>query len=107
MRKLLLATLALGLVATAAMAAPPQPPSPDQPGQAADFGPHGGPGGPGGPFGHFPPPPPPPPPSKAAHFRLHKGPIDIDVKCADDDTSAACGQVVLQMIDKLQADQAK
>ena len=45
-------------------------------------------------------------PSKAAHFRIRAGDVSIDVKCAEDDTTAACGQTVMQIIDKLQAGHA-
>jgi hypothetical protein len=43
--------------------------------------------------------------SKAAHFRIRSGDTTIDVKCAVADTTAACGQTVLQLLDKLQAGQ--
>jgi hypothetical protein len=45
-------------------------------------------------------------PSKAAHFRIRAGDVTINVKCADGDTTQACGQTVMQIIDKLQADQS-
>lgn len=43
--------------------------------------------------------------SKAAHFRIRSGDTTIDVKCAAADTTAACGQTVMQLLDKLQAGQ--
>ena len=64
--------------------APPPPPPP---------------GGPG-PRGLRRPPPPPPP--RAAHFRLQRGDAVVDVKCSDDEPMKACGDLALQMIDRLQ-----
>ena len=43
----------------------------------------------------------PPPPSKAAHFRVESGHTKIDVKCADDEPTKVCADVVLQIMDKL------
>ncbi|MEE7489076.1 hypothetical protein MOTC310_00690 [Methylobacterium oryzae] len=48
-------------------------------------------------------PPPPPPPSRAAHIVLERGDARVDVKCADDDTTKACADVSLQMLDRLAA----
>jgi hypothetical protein len=45
--------------------------------------------------------PPPPPPSKAAHFRIASGDTKIDVKCADDEPTKVCADVLLQIMDKL------
>jgi hypothetical protein len=45
--------------------------------------------------------PMPPPPSKAAHFRVEDGDKKIDVKCADDEPTKVCADVLLQLIDKL------
>lgn len=44
---------------------------------------------------------PPPPPSKAAHFRIEDGETKIDVKCADDEPTKVCSDVLMQIIDKL------
>ncbi|MDN5928597.1 MAG: hypothetical protein L0I29_16130 [Hyphomicrobiales bacterium] len=44
--------------------------------------------------------------SKAAHFRIRSGDTTIDVKCAADDTTAACGETVMQLLDKLQTGQS-
>jgi hypothetical protein len=87
-----------GASAQAEQKAPPPPPGggPD----AMDEGPGGPPPPPGGPRGHH---PPPPPPSKAAHFRLERGDMALDVKCADDEPMKACADIALQMLDKLQA----
>lgn len=90
------------------MAAPPPPPG-AEPGQADDDmappppprgkgpreerGPRRGRDGDRG--------PPPPPPSKAAHFRLEKGDMKIDVKCADDEPAKACAEITLQLIDRI------
>lgn len=49
------------------------------------------------------PPPPPPPPSRAAHIVLERGDARLDVKCADDDSTKACADVALQMLDRLAA----
>jgi len=46
---------------------------------------------------------PPPPPSKAAHFRVENGGTKIDIKCADDEPTKVCADVLLQLIDKLAA----
>lgn len=94
-----------GLTKIAAAGNPPPPPPPPGgprgPGGPGGPGMPGGPDGPGGPGGPGPHGPPPPPPSKAAHFRLERGPTRIDVKCADDDTTAACADVTLKLMDKL------
>ena len=45
----------------------------------------------------------PPPPSKAAHFRVENGDTKIDIKCADDEPTKVCAEVLLQLIDKLAA----
>ncbi|WP_160003551.1 hypothetical protein [Rhizobium sp. 18055] len=125
MNRLLLSSLALTVLAGSAFAqqppAPPpgaEPPVADQ--QLAPPPPPGGPDamnapraprdladaprrGPGhGEFGlrgHR--PPPPPPPSKAAHFRIEDGDTKIDIKCADDEPTKACADLLLQVIDKL------
>ncbi|MEE7441157.1 hypothetical protein [Methylobacterium oryzae] len=39
---------------------------------------------------------PPPPPGV-----LERGDVRVDVKCADDDTTKACADVTLQMLEKL------
>jgi hypothetical protein len=41
------------------------------------------------------------PPSKAAHFRIEDGDKKIDIKCADDEPTKVCADVLLQLIDKL------
>lgn len=45
--------------------------------------------------------PPPPPPSKAAHFRIEDGNTKIDIKCADDEPTKVCADVLVQIMDKL------
>jgi hypothetical protein len=81
--------------------APPPPPPPGGPrrGPGAD-GPPPPPGGPQRDAGGRPPPPPPPPP-KGAHFIIERGDARLDVKCADDDTTKACADITLQLLDKL------
>jgi hypothetical protein len=78
-------------------APPPPPPGPGPKhgeGPRDDRGPRGGPGrdrdG-----------PPPPPPSKAAHFRVERGDLKLDVKCADDEPMKACADVAMQLLDKV------
>jgi hypothetical protein len=44
-----------------------------------------------------------PPPERAAHFRLQRGDALLDVKCAEEETMKACGDLALQMVDRLQA----
>lgn len=44
----------------------------------------------------------PPPPSKAAHFKIKSGGTMIDVKCADDEPTKVCADVLMQIMDKLQ-----
>lgn len=88
------------------------PAGPDQrPEHRADRGPNRGPDrgpAPGGPRGHGPRHhgdrnAPPPPPSPAAHFVFQNGPMRIDIKCADTDSSEACGAVAEKLIDKMAA----
>ena len=45
--------------------------------------------------------PPPPPPSKAAHFKIERGDIKVDVKCADDEPLAVCADMTLKMIEAI------
>ena len=116
MNRILISSLTLALLTGAAFAqaAPPPVPPPAVRGMKAPPPPPGGPDAmmddPGAP----PPPPPggpggrrspPPPPSKAAHFRLESGDVALDVKCADDEPMKACGDLTLQLLDKLQARQ--
>lgn len=111
MKKLLLAALALTLMATTAFAqadAPPPPPPAGLDAAATDQAPPPPPPGPDGMREHRGPHgrdagPPPPPPSKAAHFRLRRGDVEIDAKCADDETMKACTDSASQLIDKLAA----
>lgn len=43
-----------------------------------------------------------PPPSKAAHFFVQDGDIKIDIKCADDEPTKVCADLLLQMLDRLE-----
>jgi hypothetical protein len=122
MKRAIFAAVALGFATTMAYAqteTTPAPASPaDQP-QASSPSPHGpdmhgpdmrGPDGMRGPGRHG--------PdrwqkhrgmmmgSKAAHFSIRDGDVMINVKCADDDTTAACGRTVMQLLDRLQAGQS-
>uniref|UniRef100_UPI0005BBF14B hypothetical protein n=1 Tax=Methylobacterium sp. B1 TaxID=91459 RepID=UPI0005BBF14B len=96
------------LCGTAAFAqAPPPPPGGPRPGPEAGAPPPPPPPGDPrrgpGPDGPPPPPPPPPQPSRAAHIVLERGDARLDVKCADDDSTKACADVALQMLDRLAA----
>lgn len=116
MKRILISGLALCAMAAGALAqaAPPPPgapparsgmraPPPPPPGGPDVADDAGGPPPPprGGPGGHR--PPPPPPPSKAAHFRIERGDVRLDAKCADDEPMRACADITLQLLDKLQA----
>lgn len=106
-RLIALAGAAALLCGTAAFAqAPPPPPGGPRPGPEVGAPPPPPPGDPRrgpGPDGPPPPPPPPPPPSRAAHIVLERGDARLDVKCADDDSTKACADVALQMLDRLAA----
>ncbi|MCJ2087034.1 hypothetical protein MKK88_13695 [Methylobacterium sp. E-005] len=111
-RIIALAGVAALLSGTVAFAQTPPPPGGPRPGPEAGAPPPPPPGGPRrGPGADTPPPPPPggpqrgpdgpPPPPKGAHFIIERGDARIDVKCADDDTTKACADITLQMLDKL------
>jgi hypothetical protein len=99
-RIIALAGVAALLSGTAAFAQAPPPPGGPRPGPEA-----GAPPPPGDPRRgpDEPPPPPPPPPARGAHIVLERGDARVDVKCADDDTTRACADVALQLVDKLAA----
>ena len=102
-RIIALAGVAALLSGTVALAqTPPPPPSGPRPGPEAGAPlpppPPGEPRSARGPDG---PPPPPLPPSRAAHIVLERGDARVDVRCADDDTTKACADVTLQMLEKL------
>lgn len=42
-----------------------------------------------------------PPPSKAAHFRFVHGNDMVEVKCADDESTRACVDALVTLLDKL------
>ncbi len=94
MRRLLLAAAGLATLVTVALAQTPAAPG-QGPGMAPPPPPPGrhGRGGPGM--------PPPPPPSRAAHLHLERGDAIVDVKCADDDGTKACADIVSALLDKL------
>lgn len=46
--------------------------------------------------------PPLPPPSKAARFRIEDGDVKIDIKCADDEPTKVCADLLLQTLDRLE-----
>jgi hypothetical protein len=100
MKKLILAAAAFGLVSGSALAQdappPPKPPTPqdavnpDAPppppmGGPRAMGPHG----------------PRPIPDKAAHFRVEDKGFKVDVKCAEDDSTTQCAEVVLKLLDRV------
>lgn len=72
------------------------PPPPRGPGRHGERGPMGGHGPVGGRDGER----PPPPPSKAAHLRLEKGDLKLDVKCAEDEPMKACADIAMQLLDR-------
>jgi hypothetical protein len=125
MKTLTIAGLTLALFAGGALAeanaqapqpaaGPPaagQPPAPP-PGVAPPPPPPGGPQADMDDAGAPPPPPPPgapaprgirpPPPSNTAHFHLQRGDAMVDVNCAEGESMKACGDLALQMVDRLQ-----
>ena len=117
MRYILFTAAGLAMLTGLAVAqeqAPPPPPAPiDQAGPADDAPPppppgHGpkddhGPKGERGPRAGRDGERPPPPPSKAAHIRLEKGDMKLDVKCADDEPMKVCADIAMQLLDKAAA----
>lgn len=51
-------------------------------------------------------PPPPPPRERGARFHIEDGRTRIDIRCADGEPTKACGDVVLQILDRLQTPSA-
>lgn len=96
MRRLILAAAGLALLIPVGLSQTVLAQTAPAPGAPPPFG---GPHGPGGP-GMM---PPPPPPSRAAHLHLQRGDAVVDVKCADDDSTKACADIVNAMLDKLAA----
>ncbi|WP_132566177.1 hypothetical protein [Rhizobium sullae] len=43
-----------------------------------------------------------PPPSRAAHFHIVDGDVKIDIKCADDEPTKVCADILLQALDRLE-----
>ncbi|ARO30703.1 MULTISPECIES: hypothetical protein [unclassified Rhizobium] len=43
-----------------------------------------------------------PPPSKAARFQIEDGNTRIDLKCAEDEPTKVCADLLLQVMDRLQ-----
>ena len=94
---------------------PPPPPPPHRPGPEALRGPDGM-GGPGmgGPGMHGPGRGGPEGwmkhhmmmMSKGARIRVSDGDVHVNVKCAEDDSTAECGQTVIRILKQMQADQA-
>ncbi|MCJ2048891.1 hypothetical protein [Methylobacterium sp. J-070] len=100
-RIIALAGVAALLSGSVALAQTPPPPGGPRPGPEAGPPPPPPPGGPRRGPGPDGPPPPPPPPSRAAHFVLERGDARIDVKCADEDSTKACADITLQLLDRL------
>lgn len=44
---------------------------------------------------------PPMPPSPAARFRVEKGDMKLDVRCAEEEPMRACADIVLQLLEKI------
>ena len=78
-------------------AAPPPPPPPHHPGPEAMRGPDRGPGH--GPWmkHHM------MMMSKGARIRVSDGDIHVNVKCAEDDSTADCGQTVIRILREVQS----
>ncbi len=51
--------------------------------------------------------PPPPPPSKAARFHIQDGDVKIYIKCADDEPTKVCADLLLQMLDRLEGSSSR
>lgn len=52
---------------------------------------------PGGPHGMR------PPPSKAAHLHIEHGDMALDIKCPEEEPLKACADLIIPLLDKLQA----
>ncbi|GJE27380.1 hypothetical protein [Methylobacterium organophilum] len=95
----------LGLSAAVAEPQPPGPPGGPPPGPAEGARPEGPRRGPpeGERDGGFRPPPPPPrmPETKGAHLRFHRGETGLDFKCAAEDSTKACVDALMPLVDKL------
>lgn len=48
-----------------------------------------------------------PPPSRAAHFRIERGPNAVDVKCEDDQPMKVCADIVERLADRLPAERGR
>lgn len=100
MKRYLIAGTALLMMAGSTLAQqPPAPPvTPDKSAPLADVPPppklHGPDGE--GPRGHMPPPPPP----RGAHIKVENGGTKVDVRCAEADTTEACANIVMKLLDK-------
>lgn len=90
MKNVLIATAAFALICGSALAQePPKPPAPPEA------------GAPG-----MPPPPPPhrgprPAPDKSAHIRVEDKGYKVDVKCAEDQSTIECAEVVYKLLDRV------
>lgn len=118
--KVIAGALGLALFASSAWAQsetpPPPPPPGGMPGPAiggmAPPPPPGdmvreGRGGPRGGMRHGPRDgrdgPPPPPPSRAAEFNFRRGPLEIKVRCAEEEPIKPCADAALTLMDKFAA----
>jgi hypothetical protein len=102
MKRYLIAGTALLMMAGSTLAqqppAPPVTPGNSAPPADAPAPPPPKPHGPDGdgPRGHMPPPPPP----RGAHIKVENGDTKIDLRCAEADTTEACADIVMKLLDK-------
>lgn len=113
--KVVAGALSVALFASSAWAQSPPPPPADMPGPTmGGMAPPPPPGGmmregrgPSGGMRHGPRDgrdgPPPPPPSKAAEFRFKRGPLEIRIRCAEEEPIKPCADAALTLMDKFGA----
>lgn len=90
MKKVLIAAAAFAMISGTALAQePPKPPAPPEAGAPGT-------------------PPPPPPrgglhraPDKSAHIRVEDKGYKVDVKCAEDQSTIECAEVVYKLLDRV------
>ncbi|MEN5300451.1 hypothetical protein ABE530_19310 [Brucella sp. TWI559] len=90
MKNVLIAAAAFAMISGSALAQePPRPPAPPEAGAPGT-------------------PPPPPPhggprsaPDKSAHIRVEDKGYKVDVKCAEDQSTIECAEVVYKLLDRI------
>lgn len=91
MKNVLIAAAAFAIISGSALAQePPKPPAPPEAGAPGT------------------PPPPPPPrggprhaPDKSAHIRVEDKGFKVDVKCAEDQSTVECAEIVYKLLDRV------